>query len=383
MLKKGLPCLIKLFDTTVNNTDLTIYMLNCIVNTSYLKNKKPAIDSLMKDLTKLTTYQCAQLLECTHSLCNYNYDTLIISELETRAQRADQQTLWQGQASLTAKADWRGSTIYTTATVINALSQAAKDNILLPEAIRWLQNQNDGEKWISTAITAEAVRAIGNFYGKINNNTSMQATPLITINGYSILPQNSAGKSDLFPDQVYSVPDSILNALNTIKIRLTNSEQLFCFASLCYSAHPSYLPIEQYPLILNREYYRIDYQIEKERRIIPLSNTCHSGDELEIHLQVKSSKSLKYICIEDYLPAGFEPVIPKNNKPPLGCIHAEYHPDKCLFYISDLQAGSNTISYRCQAVFPGEYRVNPALIQAMYYPEIKGYSKSQLMRIKK
>ena len=81
------------------------------------------------------------------------------------------------------------------------------------------------------------------------------------------------------------------------------------------------------------------------------------------------------MVIEDWKAAGFEPTETQSgyNGNPLGA-YVEFRDEKVCFFVSRLTQGEHSVSYRLRAEQPGRFSALPAVIQAMYAPELRGNS---------
>ncbi|NLE02064.1 MAG: hypothetical protein GX640_19545, partial [Fibrobacter sp.] len=349
MLKAGIPRLIEFSHSVVSDTILTLSILNGITHKFLTINNSKFVDNLMRNLPVLKTSHLAVLLECTHSLKLYNYDTLLSAELEKRIQKDDGFCWWENDIHPNSQGDWIHSDVYITALVLSVLSLSFPDHHLIQSVLQWLYAQNDGEKWLSTAVTSEVIHSIGNCFAPSVKKYDLPNLINLSVNGLEVTPYLRDKKSTAFSGYEYIeyiVPDSLIQLNNTIKAKLPENKTLFLSASMYYRIHPSYINSEKYPLKISRTIERVDYPIENETQVFPLRNTCTVGDELLVHLQIKTKKQCKYLCLEERFPAGVEVIIPERMAPPKGCIHAEYYPDKCNFYFSDIPAGTTEITYR-------------------------------------
>jgi uncharacterized protein YfaS (alpha-2-macroglobulin family) len=109
----------------------------------------------------------------------------------------------------------------------------------------------------------------------------------------------------------------------------------------------------------------------------------HPGDEVEIHLTIRSKAPAEYVHLRDPRPAGLEP----------GLAVSGYHFDFGLvwyeeardsgtnFLFEDLPQGEYTLKYRLRANLAGTFRTGPATLQSMYAPEFTAYSTGTVVRV--
>jgi len=117
------------------------------------------------------------------------------------------------------------------------------------------------------------------------------------------------------------------------------------------------------------------------------------GEQLQVRLQITVPSSLRYVVIEDFLPAGTEVIDPvleslaQSLRPPsLGALEgieqqgwgwwyfdsAAYHDERVLLYASELPRGVYEFVYSLRPTIAGSYRVRPAQARQLYFPEVYG-----------
>jgi alpha-2-macroglobulin len=120
-------------------------------------------------------------------------------------------------------------------------------------------------------------------------------------------------------------------------------------------------------------------------------NSARPGELIEVRLTLILPRSRHYLVLEDFYPAGMEPVDPTLNteqdetQPTLtaerrdwwsfGFDHHELRDERALFYATRLPAGTYELRYYLRASIPGSYQVIPATASEMYFPEVWGRSE--------
>jgi hypothetical protein len=87
-----------------------------------------------------------------------------------------------------------------------------------------------------------------------------------------------------------------------------------------------------------------------------------SGERILVRLSVRAPRDLKFLIVEDPLPAGFE-VLDETASGPFDS--QERRDDRQVFFVSDVKAGTTVLSYVLQAVHPGRFTALPARVAAM------------------
>jgi uncharacterized protein YfaS (alpha-2-macroglobulin family)/TolA-binding protein len=93
------------------------------------------------------------------------------------------------------------------------------------------------------------------------------------------------------------------------------------------------------------------------------------GERILVRVAVTAPRDLKYVLVEDPLPAGFE-VIAETAGGPFDW--EERRDDRQVFFLSDVKAGTVVLTYVLQAVHLGAFTALPTRAVAMYLPEVSG-----------
>jgi len=64
-------------------------------------------------------------------------------------------------------------------------------------------------------------------------------------------------------------------------------------------------------------------------------------------------------------------------------IYREEHDDHSAFFLDHIDAGEWEIRFTMRAVTPGDFRVLPAKVEAMYAPEIRANSDARRVQVEK
>lgn len=101
------------------------------------------------------------------------------------------------------------------------------------------------------------------------------------------------------------------------------------------------------------------------------------GSVIEVRLRVTTNATRHDVHIQDFLPAGCEPLT-KNLKPESGesigftADHIDHRKNRLDLFIDSLAPGTYEFHYQVLAATPGTFFVPPATVQCLYEPETKG-----------
>jgi uncharacterized protein YfaS (alpha-2-macroglobulin family) len=117
-----------------------------------------------------------------------------------------------------------------------------------------------------------------------------------------------------------------------------------------------------------------------------------AGESVAFDITIKNRAQLSYVVVNVPVPAGLEPV--QEN---LGAGHAasallgtrdywvshqESRRDRVLVFADSLAPGIHTHTIQLRATTPGQYQLPPARAEAMYTPEVYGYSEGGNLVVK-
>lgn len=126
------------------------------------------------------------------------------------------------------------------------------------------------------------------------------------------------------------------------------------------------------------------------------------NEQVEARVQLTLPNELEYVMIEVPKPAGCEPVNPlsrwdarllavreeervaatNDDDDESGrLLFREEHDDASVFFLDHVAAGTWEIRFRMRATTPGDFRVLPAKVTAMYVPEVTASSDARRVRI--
>lgn len=120
--------------------------------------------------------------------------------------------------------------------------------------------------------------------------------------------------------------------------------------------------------------------------LIPLKDKdkLEIGNEIEVHLSIRSKHAMEYVHVRDPRGAGFEPVDQRSKYHwNLGIAwYQEIRDNGTNFFFENLPVGEYPLKYRVRATTAGTWQLAPATIQPMYAPEFVAYSAGNVLEIK-
>lgn len=324
----------------------------------------------------------------------------LLSDLEAAAVRSATGAQWEDETI----DRWNmGSSIRTTAHVLQTLIALDEDNPLIPGAVRWLvaTREPDGA-WSSTHETAWAILALTDWL-KASGSLEANYDYSLMLNG-QILASGTATPGALFSSVDLATPISELFADQPNQLSIGRGPG---DGALYYSAHLTvYRPIEEVQassrgLTVQREYFRYDGFCGGVENPCSPAPSAIVGEDLLARVTLIVPSDQYYLVVEDPYPAGMEPIDTQLLTTPTGgapvnlaqadllrggwggwwFTRVSFGDDRLSLFADYLPAGTYQYTYLTRAVLPGEYRVLPPRAWAVYFPEIYGQGSGRVYTI--
>jgi hypothetical protein len=262
--------------------------------------------------------------------------------------------------------------------------------------------------WETTQETAMSLLALTDFLeasGELKADYSYQ----VRLNGETLSEKKiEASNLDESEELMVSVRDLLVGEDNEVDIARapTDSE-----GRLYYTMHLRYFPPAEeieaanYGVGVSREYLPAD-GVESKIESAAL------GDVVKVRLTVVAPTDLHYVVVEDYLPAGLEPIdtsLKTTSSEIRGMMleeqrksaeekrghgwgwwsyrrtffnHVDMRDNRVVLFATYLPRGVHEYVYFLRATTAGEYRVMPALAYEMYFPEVWGRTDGALFSVR-
>lgn len=278
--------------------------------------------------------------------------------------------------------DWEADPLETTAYVLRAMAKRDIENPLITKAIRWLIINRTGSYWRSTKATGKIIYALCDYLsrtGEMNPDYDL----VITLNGETLLKHHVKKGSTLEGLSPVVVPgEKLLNGENQIKIKKDGPGNIYFSSTFtCYRDQKEIAPQDR-GFSLIRKYFILEKTAVTDGIVYtkrPLSGPIKSGDEVLVELQLSVDKRCSYAVIEDYFPAGFEPIKEDENYTIGGdslytgdyfpwYAGREFRDERIAISASYLSGGTHIFEYILRAQIPGTFEVMPAEAYLMYFP---------------
>lgn len=287
----------------------------------------------------------------------------------------------------------------TTALVLQMLSNVDPGHPYIPKILRHLLMEKKDGRYISTQETAVTLLAMvdylrsskeleANYNGVVNVTGVEKIHKSFTTDNIGDHETVTVSLNDLLPD----------NQDNEITFVRNGAGKMYYDMNLKY-----YLPTEQIQprdegITVDQEYFETDDKsFEKPVKEFVL------GKNYKAKMTLVVPEDRYYVMLEDYLPAGLEGIDFSLNTSQQGLQngsmmyegkggwwdsnlwyfnHSEVRDDRVMYFADSLPKGVYEIEYFVRATTPGKFHDLPALAQELYFPEVFGRSKGDVVEVK-
>lgn len=310
-------------------------------------------------------------------------DALLVWEsvLDSAKEGEDQGTYWapEDRAWL-----WYNDRIETHAFALRTTMALKPDWPKLDGLVLWLFLNKKLNHWESTKATAEVIYSLAH-YLKATGQLGAREETLVKVGDLQKLfvfePDVFTGKKNqvVIPGGEIEPKHAeiTLQKKTEAGYQLASATWHFSTEKMPDAAHGDFLSVQ-------RAYFRRDKK-GREVTLEPLKDGTPLvvGDEVEVHLSLRSKHALEYVHLRDPRGAGFEPVsLRSEHKWDLGIRwYEEVRDSGTNFFFEALPHGEYTFKYRLRATTAGAFKVGPATVQPMYAPEFNAYSSGATLTI--
>jgi uncharacterized protein YfaS (alpha-2-macroglobulin family) len=303
------------------------------------------------------------------------------SVMDSAKTAKDQGTFWQAEDRSWL---WYNDTIESHAFALRALMEIDPANQKLDGLVLWLLLNKKMNQWKSTRATAEVIYSLAHYLQK-EGSLGVREDATVSVGDrkqtFVFEPDKYVGKTQIV------IPGPEVDA-KSAKVSVEKTSKGFAFASATWHFSTEKLPEEERGdfFHVTRTYFRRvpgagGFSLQ------PLSEgaTLDPGDELEVHISLRSKHAAEYVHLRDPRAAGLEPENAVSRyKWDLGIgWYEEVRDSGTNFFFEQLPAGEYTFKYRVRANLAGQFRVGPATVQSLYAPEFAAYSAGNVIKIGK
>lgn len=313
------------------------------------------------------------------------------ADLKRKASRSGTQVWWESKAR---EYSWYDLDTETTAYALRAALRLEPTAPEVQGAIRWLLASRQGDRWITTKDTGAIVIALA-------EATSHSAQAGIPASAEVLVDGEAAQAVSFEGNARWTGATAAVLGLKAgdraVTVRSQGAGELPFSGLLSFVVRQEDIPARSSEqLSLKREYFLLDpsafAESEKQgryggRRFDPktldklarIQGGVKSQDRVLVRLTVEAKDALRYMLLEDPLPAGAEILDEKSG----GWWSSQMVRDeRMVFFQNQLATGSTSFYYVMRPQIPGKFHVLPPIIEGMYAPEVRARGAEARLEIR-
>ncbi|TNF83728.1 MAG: hypothetical protein EP299_00935 [Acidobacteria bacterium] len=279
---------------------------------------------------------------------------------------------------------WYNDTIETHSFALRTLTELEPDDARRHGLVQWLLLNKKLNHWKSTRATAEVIYALIHYLEREGAlGVREEATVVVGPDTRTFVfePDEYTGKKNQI---VVTGGEIDPQTMSTIVVE--KETKGFMFASATWHFSTEELPAEargDFFSVTRRYFRRVGSGDEWILQPLEEGAALAPGDQVEVHLSLRTKHAAEYIHLRDPRGAGFEPESTTSSyKWDLGIgWYEEIRDSGTNFFFEWLPVGEYTFKYRLRANMAGTFRVAPATLQSMYAPEFTAYSAGAVVEI--
>lgn len=351
------------------------------------------------ELPVISQVQLAEILLDAHRMDDFKKVMPIISQF---LQQDDSlQTAWLRLPNEGYWWRWYGSGVATQAAYLKLMAKSDPGNPVTARLAKWLlNNRANGSYWDSTKDTADCLEALSAYLLQTREGMEDMEAEIL----YDGVPVKTIAstKETLFTfDNAFRMSGKDLaDGSHVITIRRKKgSGNIYANSTLSYFSLEDPIPAAGNAVTVERSYYLIRKETVKDdsvkdtqtdagelvsqgkdltrRTLLKDGDVIASGDIIEVVMTVKTKNDVEYLMLLDPRPAGCESRETASGYAWMGTVsgYKEIGDEEIRIFLSSLPMGQYQISHRLRAERPGRFSALPAVIEAMYAPELRGNSR--------
>ncbi len=364
------------------------YVASCYPDPSWMGNaltaqeRKDILDFSFKHWKEHSPYLKCQLALTLKRMGRPQDASLVFaSVMDSARSTQDEGTFWAPEDRSWL---WYNDTVETQAFALRTLMELEPGDARKDGLVQWLFLNKKLNHWKSTRATAEVIYSLVH-YLEVEGSVAAREDAKVRVGGqivqYVFEPDQYTGKKNqtLIPGDRLGAGDA------TVVVEKESPGFLFASATWEYSTEK--LPEEGRGDFLSvaRTYFKRE-NTGQAFVLRPLAEgaVLRPGDEVEVHLSIRSKHPCEYVHLRDPRAAGLEPENAVSRfRWDMGITwYEEVRDSGTNFFFEQLPQGEYSFKYRLRANMAGIFKVAPATLQSMYAPEFNAYSAGAVLAVK-
>ena len=280
---------------------------------------------------------------------------------------------------------WYNDTIETQAFALRTLMELDPSDARRHGLVQWLFLNKKLNQWKSTRATAEVIYSLIWYLKKegalaVREGVTVEAGGQTTT--FAFEPDRYTGARNQLV-----IPGEKMDPRRDSEIAVQKTGQGMAFASASWHFSTEKLPEED-----RGDFFSVSRRYFKRQStasgfvLQPLTEgaVLAAGDEVEVHISLRTKQAAEYVHLRDPRAAGLEPEnVLSRYKWDLGISWYEETRDSgSNFFFEWLPAGEYAFQYRLRANMAGTFKVGPATVQSMYAPEFAAYTSGATITVR-
>lgn len=313
-------------------------------------------------------------------------------ELARRAIVTGNVTHWQSDA---AAYSWYDGETETTAYAVRAGLAVAPTAPSIQGGIRWLLMARQGDRWQSTKDTGAIVMALADAV-RLGATQGLPDACEVLLDGKPFERVSLSGDRRYLGASVALDGSRLAPGAHVLTLRPQGAGSLPYGALLAYEARMEDIPAKPGPdLAVRRDYFLLDEKTfagwqangsfagssldaKEVAKLKPVRGAVKSQAKMLVRLTLEARAPLRYMVLEDPLPAGAEVVEPQGTA---GWSGMAIRDERVAFFQRELASGSVSLYYVLRPELPGRYHVLPTVAEGMYAPDVRARGGEERLEI--
>ncbi len=278
---------------------------------------------------------------------------------------------------------WYNDTVEKHAFILRTLLAVRPKDARIPGMVRWLLFNRKNNEWKSTKASAAAIYSL----------LDVMKTRGALDNGdiFTVTMGSTTEKVDLKPFDWVATPlrwskygAEIASGDLTPSVKKKGPGLAFASFTGIYTTDRQAKESPDGMMNVSRRYF-LRQKEGSDYSLKPLSDgdAVRVGDEVEVHLTVRTRSQFEYVHIKDPKAAGFEAEqLTSGWKWEQLARYEEPRDSLTNFFVEWLPHGEYVLKYRLRPTAPGTFKAGAAVIQSMYAPEFAAHSAGFTLNVK-
>jgi hypothetical protein len=392
-----------------------VWLLSAALSTELLKDEsllraKEAYARIHPLSDQLPPVGIALLLQCAHHLARSTDIPILVKSLESSVQRHSSGSLGETATwgTVDGYAPHLSGLIESTALCLEALLLVDPRHPLIDPAAAALLLNRQSNRWSNTRDTSHAALALLS-YARNRGETASKAAFHFALNGRSLDTLTLTPASQFAPHTLRIPASALQSGRNTLEVKRLKGQTsgYVTVTAQSWARATDVKPLGDF-LRASRDYVRFTERSTLLGRSTPASELLPAsgaaigqGNVLECRVRLEVPQDVDYVMVSCPKPGGCEPINPLSGwdatlveiTPPEASpsswrrhglsrsVYREEHPDRSVFFLHHLPAGTWELRYTLRATYAGDYRALPVVAQAMYAPVVSANTDARRLAI--